>query len=163
MIHSWARFARRIATGVDDSPQVLVAVSTTTANDVDAKFSNEVAGRCGPWLRFRGIDRQAIDVERKARVGNGRDGQRAVFCQETHRLAHMFGPSRAIQPDHIDSQSDKRRHYRGDVGAEQHAPAGVERNLRLYGDDTSYLPHGVPEPGDYSPPLPNVLPAFDHH
>ncbi len=138
-----------------------MAVATAAANDVDAKFGDEVAQRGGHWLRFHRIDRQAVDVERDAGIGNGRDRQRAIFCQETHRLAHMFWPRRAVQPNHIDSQSNECGHHGRNVGAEQHAPTGVERNLRLNGNGTSYLLHGTAYACDSSSHLQDILAGFD--
>jgi hypothetical protein len=54
-----------------------------------------------------------------------------MLGQVSHRLTHVLRARRAIQSDNIDFERFECRHRAGDVGAEQHAAADVERNLRL--------------------------------
>ena len=51
-------------------------------------------------------------------TGSGR-----VLAEEADRVAHVLGPGRAVEPDHVDVERVERRQHRLDVGAEQHLAA----------------------------------------
>src|SRR6266567_1883041 len=74
-----ARAARRVATGFDDGAQVLVAVTAAAADDIDAEFGDKLPQGLSHRLRLCRVDGQPVDIEWDARVGNSRDGQRAVL------------------------------------------------------------------------------------
>ena len=97
----------------------------------------------------------------KPGVRNARHRSRRVRRQKTDRLAHVLGTRRAIQTDHVDAQRFERRHRARDVGAEQHASARVERDLRLNRDASSDLGEQPLEAGDRRLHLENVLGRLD--
>src|SRR6266849_6654280 len=80
-----------------------MATATAAANDIDAKFVDELTQCCGHWLRLHRIDGQPVDVERNTCIGNGRDRQRAMFRQEAYRFTHMLWACGAVQADNIDT------------------------------------------------------------
>src|SRR5688572_32504910 len=46
------------------------------------------------------------------------------------RSAHVFRARRTVETDDVDRKRLERRHRTGDVGAEEHAAAGVERDRK---------------------------------
>jgi hypothetical protein len=82
--------------------------------------------------RLQRINRFAhAGVERQPCVGNARDGQPRVLAEVADRLAHVLRASGAVETDHVHPERFERGHRARDVGAEEHAAAGVERDLRL--------------------------------
>ena len=106
--------------------------SAAAADDLHPEIANEFreGRRHRPWLQW--IDRFAdAGVERQPRVRNHRQRQCCVLGQVPHRFAHVLGPGGAVQSNDVDLERLERRHGAGDVGAQQHAPADVERDLGL--------------------------------
>jgi hypothetical protein len=121
--------------GLDDARQVFRRCATATANNAHAELLHELAQHGGHWLGLERIDRLArAGVEGQASVGNDRDGQGRMLGHEPDRLAHVLGAGRTVQPDHVHIHGLERCHGTRDVGAEEHAAARVERDLRLDGD-----------------------------
>src|ERR1700687_5692755 len=65
----------------------------------------------------------------------------SVACSDRYLTGSRpwAGAGGAIESDDIDLERFECRHRAGDVGAEQHAPADVERNLSLDGQAAAYL------------------------
>ena len=88
-------------------------------------------------------------------------GRDACSRQVADRLAHVLRARRAIQADHVDAQRLERRHRARDVGAEQHAAARVERDLRLHRHAPPELGEQPLEAGDRRLHLEDVLRRLD--
>ena len=100
-------------------------------------------------------------VERQAGVRDHRERKRRVLGQIAHRLAHVLRARRAVEPDDVDAERLERRHRAGDVGAEQHAAADVERDLRLHRNAAAELREEPLEAGDGRLHLEDVLRRLD--
>ena len=92
---------------------------------------DELDHRLGKGLRLQRVDRLAIHVERQPGVGDARDRQRGVLAQVADRLAHVLRAGGAVQADHIDGQAFQDGQGGGDIGAQQHAPGGIQGDLDL--------------------------------
>jgi hypothetical protein len=69
------------------------------------------------------------------------DRERRALAEEADRVAHVLGPGRAVEPDHVHLERGKRRQHRLDVGAEQHLAALREQRDR--GLDRQLAPGGL--------------------
>jgi len=103
------------------------------ADDADAVALDELAQRRRKRAGLFGEDRLAVGpLQGQAGVGDAVDGKRAVLAEEADRVAHVLGPSRAVEPDHVDIERPQCRQHRLDVGAEQHlAPVRQQRDAGL--------------------------------
>ena len=107
-----------------DRRDVLRRRPAAAADDADAVALDELAQGRRQRLGLFGEDRLAVGpLQRQAGVGDAVDRQRAVLAQEADRVAHVLGPGRAVEPDHVDVERRQRRQHRLDVGAEQHLAA----------------------------------------
>ena len=83
--------------------------------------------------------------------------QRDVFAEIANRVAHLRGTGRAVEPDDVDVQRVERRADRADVGAQQHAPFGDERRLRLNRDAAHSARELAPDSRDRRLELEQIL------
>src|SRR5947209_9677746 len=132
-----------ITAGFDDSSQMFMATTAAATNNIDSELGNEIAQCRRHWFRLHWINCQTVDIERNARVRNRRDGQGTIFCQETHRFAHMLWSRRAIQSNNIDTQCHQRCHHCRDISTEQHTSTCIKRNLGLNRNSPSHLLHSA--------------------
>ena len=65
-------------------------------------------------------------------VGHHRHRDAGVVGQVAQVLAHLGGPGRAVQPDHVDAERLDRRQRRADLAAQQHGAGGFDGDV---GDD----------------------------
>ena len=73
------------------------------ADDADAVALDELAQRRRQRLGLFGEDRLAVGaLQGQAGVGDAVDRQRAGLAEEADRVAHVLGPGRAVEPDHVD-------------------------------------------------------------
>ena len=86
---------------------------------------------------------------------------RRVLREVADWLAHVLGPRRAVEADHVDPEPFKGGHRARDVGAEQHAAADVEGDLRLDGDAAADLGEEALESSDGRLDLENILRRLD--
>ena len=107
--------------------------AAAAADDVDIEFLDELDQRVGKRLRLQRVDRLPVHVERQAGVGDAGDRQGGLLAQEADRLAHVIRAGGAVQPDHVDAQAFQDGQHGGDIGAEQHAPGGIQGHLGLDG------------------------------
>ena len=84
-----------------------------------------------------------------------------MLGEPAHRIAHVLRPGGAVEPDHMHGERLERRHRAGDVGAEQHAAARVERHLRLHGKPAADFREQLFEAGDGRLDLEDVLRRLD--
>ncbi len=54
-----------------------------------------------------------------------------MLSQVADRFAHMLWTGRAVQANEIDLQSFQDRQCCGDIGAQEHAPCGIQGDLDL--------------------------------
>ncbi len=134
------RCSLRLANRSDDRREMLRSRTAASTDNADTEVLHELreCGRHRSWLER--IHRLADPgIERQTRIGNHRQRKRRVLGQIPHRLAHVLRTRRAVQADHIDAERLERRHRARDVGPQEHAPAHVERNLRLQREPPSDL------------------------
>ena len=132
--------------------------AATAAHDSHAELLHELAQHSRHRQRLERINRLTRSgVQRQAGVGNDRDGHRRMLRHEPNRLAHVFRAGRAVQPDHVHAHRFQRRHCTRDVGAEQHATAGVERDLRLHRNPMAEFREQPLEAGERRLHLENIL------
>ncbi len=120
-------------------------VAAATANHIHAQVNDELCENFGDGHRLHRIHFLAIYIQRQPRVGNARNRFARVLRQIANRLAHVVGPRRAVHANHI---HDRKRfecgQRRGNIGAEQHAPRRIERDLRLNGNADARVLKGAP-------------------
>ena len=88
---------------LDDRRDVRGGGAAAAAHDADAVALDELLQRLGQRLGLLGEDRLAVgSLQRQAGVGDARDRHRAVLAEEADRVAHVLGPGRAVQADHVD-------------------------------------------------------------
>jgi hypothetical protein len=106
--------------------------AATTTDDVHPEILDEL-GQCfgqPEWLeRVQRLPPAKID--RNSSVGDHADRRACALEQIADGLAHVLGTCRAIEPDDVYAQTFENSQRRGDVGAQQHAAVGVQRDLGL--------------------------------
>ena len=108
-------------------------VPRATADHVDAP-TGEFADHLTEGIGLHGIDRFTIDIYGQAGVGQNADGKRRALDQVLYRLTHIFRSGGAVHAEHINGKRLEGGERAGDIGAEEHAPTDIERDLRLQGD-----------------------------
>ncbi len=145
-----------------DRIEVLRRRTTAAAHHRHAEAAHELGERGRHGARLERIDGvTGSRVDRQPRVRNTRDRQRGVLGQVADRLAHVLGTGRAVEADHIHGQCLERRQRAGDVGAEQHPPRRVERDLRLHRHAAAEVDEQSLDPCDRRLHLENVLRRLD--
>ena len=105
--------------------------AAAAADDVDAQLRHELAQRLGHRLGVHRVDRAPPVVDRETCVRDAVDGRARVLCQVADRVAHEIGTGRAVETDHVCAHRLEGRERAADIGAEQHAPGGIERHGAL--------------------------------
>ncbi len=88
-------------------------------------------------------------------------GSGGVLAQVSDRLAHVLRAGGAVQPDHIDRQPFQDGQRGGDIGAQQHAPGGIQGHLGLDGQADAGLVKGLVDAGDGGLDLQDILRGLD--
>ena len=83
--------------------------------------------------------------------------QREFSHKIANRVAHLRGPGRAVQADDVDVERVERRADRANIGAQQHAPFGDERRLRLNRHAAHAARELAPDAGDRRLELEQIL------
>src|SRR5690606_26486922 len=96
---AWQR--RTPVATLDDRRDVLGRRAAATADDAHTVLRDELLVRLGEAVRAERIDGDAAVVLRDARVRDHADRQRGVLTQVADGLAHVLGPRRAVEPDHV--------------------------------------------------------------
>ena len=91
------------------------------------KFIQVIRERFG-LERINGL---TIHIQRKSRVWDARHGERGIFAEDADGLAHVLGARGAVEADDVNAHAFEDGERGGHIGAEQHAPGRVERDLRL--------------------------------
>ena len=130
--------------GVKKLPDMLWNRAAAAANHIDAPV-RELAHHVGEGRWQHGINRLAIDIDGQARVRHYANGERRPFQQVLDWLPHVLGTCRAIHAQNINWQRTQRGQRAGDIRAEEHAPAHIQRDLRLQRDAP---PHVREKPAD---------------
>jgi hypothetical protein len=113
-----------VADPLDDRRDVGGRRAAAAADDADAVALDELLQRFGQRFGLLGEDRLAVgSLQGQAGVRYAGDGNRAELAEEADRIAHVLGPGRAVQADHVHPEGLERRQHRGDVGPEQHLAA----------------------------------------
>ncbi|MNY14942.1 hypothetical protein D3C86_1481320 [compost metagenome] len=131
------------------------------ADHVDAVRGDEGLEGLGHGGGFERVDGLAVHVEGQARVGDDRDGLGGALGEDGDGPAHVLGAGGAVETDHVDGQGLEDGDRRRDVGAEQHAPAGVEGDLDLKRNALARLLEVALDARDRSLHLQDVLGGFD--
>jgi len=84
-----------------------------------------------------------------------------VGGEVANRLAHVVRPGGAVDADDADAERFENGEGRADVGAEEHPPARVERDLRLNGHLPPLVLHGALQPFNGGLDLKDVLRGLD--
>jgi hypothetical protein len=104
----------------------------TSTHETHAERGDEFPEHLRHRCRLEGIDRvTGSRVERKAGVRNAGDREGGVGREVAHRFPHVLRTRRTIQTDHIHAQGFEGHQRAGDVRSQQHASAGIERDLSL--------------------------------
>ncbi len=135
--------------------------AAAAAHHRDMVLLDELGQGLGERLRLQRVDCLAIHVQRQPGVGNARHRQGRVLAQVGDRLAHMLGAGGTVQPDHIDAQLFQDGQGGAHIGAQQHAPGGVQGHLGLDGQDHVRLGKGLLDPGNGGLDLQDILGGLD--
>ncbi len=135
--------------------------AAAAADDGDVVFGDEFVERLGKRFRFERVNGLPIHIERQPGVGDARNGQFCPFAEDADGFAHVFGAGGAVQADDVNRQVFEDGDGGFDVGAEQHAPAGVEGHLALNRQVDAGLFKGFGDAVNGGFDLEDVLRGFD--
>ena len=86
-----------------DRADVIRRRAAAAADDADAVALDELAEHLRDLLGRLGEDRLAVGaLQRQPGVRDAVDRQRRVLAEVADRVAHVLGPGRAVEPDHVD-------------------------------------------------------------
>ncbi len=132
-----------------------------STHDRDVVFGHEFVQVIGERFRLERIDSLTIHVERQTGIGDARNGQGGIFAEDADGLAHVLGSGGAVEADDIDAHAFEDGERGVDIGAEQHATGGIERDLRLDGQIDLGLVEGLVDADDGGFDFEDVLRGFD--
>ena len=135
--------------------------AAATANDADAVLLDELGQRLGKRFWLQRVDGNAVHVERQAGVGDARNRQAGLFTQNTNRFAHVLGAGGTVQADDVNGQAFEDGQRSGDIGAEQHPPARIQRDLGLDRQPDAGFLISFLDAGDGGLDFQDVLRGFD--
>ena len=141
----------------DDALDVLGRRAAAATDDVHAEIEHELAQRLGERSWSHRVQRAAPVVDGQAGVGNTVHRRAGVLAQVADGIAHQVRAGGAVEPDDVDVHRLERRERTAIVGAEQHAPGGIERDRALDRHLSARDTHGVPGCKDLRLHLEHVL------
>ncbi len=124
-------------------------------------FVDELIEVVGERLGLQRIDRLPVHVERQPGVGDAGNRQAGVLAEDADRLAHVLGAGGAVQADDVDAHAFEDGERGVHVRAEQHAPGGIQRDLRLDRQVGAGLVEGFVDAGDGGFDFEDVLRGLD--
>ena len=133
----------------------------TAADDGDVVLRHELEHIVGERFGLERVDGLTINIQRKSRVGDARNGERGIFAEDADGLAHVLGAGGAVEADDGDAHAFEDGERGGHVGAEQHAAGRVERDLRLDRQIDLSLVEGFVTARDGGFDFEDVLRGFD--
>ena len=139
---------------------VLGRGAAAAADRIDAP-AREFADHLAEGLWQHGIDGFAIDIDRQAGVGQDADGEGRALDEVLNGRAHVFWSGGAIQTQQVNRQRRQRGQGAGDIGAEEHAPADVQRDLRLERDASAAVGKVLTDAVDRRFDFEDILPRLE--
>ena len=112
-----------------DLDGVLGGGPAAAADERGPELAGEAAMVVGELARGEVIDGLAVDVLRQAGVRLDRDQAGRGLAEEADVLDHQVGPGRTIQADNVHREGLDRRDRAAEIGADQHRPSGLHRQL----------------------------------
>ncbi len=83
--------------------------------------------------------------------------------QVTQRRAHVLRTGRAVQANHVDAHAFQDGQHSLNVGAQQHTPVGIQRDLGLNGQHFAAFGEGFMDADDGGFYFQNILLGFQQH
>ena len=149
------------AQAVHQQAHVLGGRAAATADDAHTEFLDVGGERVGKGLGLQGVNCLTVHVEGQPGVGDAGYGQVGGLGELAQRLAHIIGAGGAVEADGVDGEVFEDGGDSGTVGAQEHAPGGVESDLGLDGQIDAGLLKGGLNADDDGFDLQNVLGGFD--
>ena len=157
----FARGGSNVFDFVHQGFQVLRSGAAAAADHAHAVLLGKLEERLGECFRFKRVNSLAVHVERQAGIGNAGDGQSGVLRQVADRFAHQVRAGGAVEADHVDGEGFEDGQHAGDIGAEQHAPGGIQRDLGLDGQHLAGFGEGVFDAQNCGFDLEDILRGLD--
>ena len=123
------RRRRAGADAFDHRAQVRGRGAAATADDVEPELGDETLVRVGERLGREVVVLAPVDDRRQAGVRQAREEGAAVLGEVAEVLGHLRRAGRAVQPDHVGVHRLERGERGADLGAEEQAAGGLDRDL----------------------------------